>query len=379
MNFGPSILVRRGFSLMLVISTVAVTVLLGMALLGVASLELQATSNLAMRTRAQGLAESGVNLAIYYIQYPAAAPLLVNGYWPGSAGLTFGAGISGSATVTVVRDTVALDEYTITSTGSDNGMTNQIVTRVRVKSGLSITQAVSVGNLVSLEDDIVVTGNVVVDGRLTNKGTILGTARYRTITNQGTITTQLPLLSSDVVQTPAASSIQMYATYPWNDGKVYARKTWSSNTISSTTLGPTSDNPAGIYHYTGDLILKDGVTINGTLIVAGNLLLDGFGAKITPAGGYPALLVTGNLLTTSDKSMTVYGASWVAKSIKSNSSSSSSTTITFRGSLMMDGGTGTGYFSSAGDVFVIYDASRLNVPDLDSRYARGVTILTWQQ
>jgi hypothetical protein len=47
------------------------------------------------------------------------------------------------------------------------------------------------------------------------------------------------------------------------------------STLRNVTLRPTPENPLGIFHRTGNLRLDDNVTVQGTLVVTGNLQIDG--------------------------------------------------------------------------------------------------------
>ena len=47
------------------------------------------------------------------------------------------------------------------------------------------------------------------------------------------------------------------------------------STLRNATLRPTADNPLGIFYRSGNLRLDDNVTVQGTLVVTGNLQIDG--------------------------------------------------------------------------------------------------------
>ena len=70
MNIQP----RRGMALVIVTIVVGVAALMGYALLGSAALESQVSSNSTTLAQAECLAESGINLAMLYLQSPSKAP-----------------------------------------------------------------------------------------------------------------------------------------------------------------------------------------------------------------------------------------------------------------------------------------------------------------
>jgi len=65
---------RRGVALLLVLGVVVMASVLGYAMLSSAAMQKQATTSAGAIAGAQGMAESGVNLAIYYLQNPGKEP-----------------------------------------------------------------------------------------------------------------------------------------------------------------------------------------------------------------------------------------------------------------------------------------------------------------
>jgi hypothetical protein len=121
------------------------------------------------------------------------------------------------------------------------------------------------------------------------------------------------------------------------------------------------------------------VTINGTLIVEGSLIVNGSNVRITAPSGQPALIVAGNISTRANRSMTVNGVTWIGGSIVGEGLLGSLlTTLNFNGALMFGGSGGSQINANAGTIVDIrFDASRVNVPDMDKELARSVTILRW--
>ena len=92
---------RRGFALLLVLTVIAITTILGFAVMAGTQLQVQTSKNTYAAAAADSLAESGMNLAAYYLQYPTKAPSLNSlGYWAGGTGITFGTGVTGSVAST---------------------------------------------------------------------------------------------------------------------------------------------------------------------------------------------------------------------------------------------------------------------------------------
>ena len=380
---------RPGFALVQVMIVVGIAAVLGMAMLSGSALQVQQSVNEALAAEAEALAESGVNLAMYYLQYPARAPSLKNGYWPGGVELALGKDGKGRADVTVIRDVADPQVYYVTSTGKAKGsgtgepLVRTVKAELRVRPGLQVRHGLLSGINLTLGLNVKVsTGNVMVDGSLTNYGIILNTAWARSFPVIGSILKWLILPPTAKVEVPRPATIERYETYVYADGRAYPREALASTSIAGATLGAHAGNPLGVYWAPGDLTLGDNVTIDGTLIVDGDLILNGSNVKITAPAGQPALIVMGDIRTRSIRSMTVNGVTWVGRSIRGDAGTSLLTTLAFNGSLMFGGTAGATVAgvidASAGtSVDIRFDPARVNVPDMDRELARSVTVLRW--
>ena len=119
---------RRGMALVMVMVIVAVAVALGYAMLSNASLQAQVGANLQRTAAAECLAESGVELAIYYLQNPANTPNSWiaqgknNGRMFEASGVAFGkredkSDVDGSVDFYATPDATVAGKYIITATG----------------------------------------------------------------------------------------------------------------------------------------------------------------------------------------------------------------------------------------------------------------------
>src|SRR3954471_13689300 len=82
---------RTGLALVLVISVLAFAAIIGFVMLSTASMQAQTTLNSSLALTADALADSGVDLACYYLQNPVKAPkaVPVGGFYDGGT-ITFG-------------------------------------------------------------------------------------------------------------------------------------------------------------------------------------------------------------------------------------------------------------------------------------------------
>src|SRR5687768_10868605 len=125
----------RGFALLLVVATLALMSGLSYAMLAAATLQNRTGGNQSRLMTADYLAESGLNLAMYYLQYPDRAPgydtnFAGLGYWGGTGGnLAISSSIDGTVNVTVTRDATDSWTYEVVSVASANGSSATTVTK----------------------------------------------------------------------------------------------------------------------------------------------------------------------------------------------------------------------------------------------------------
>lgn len=100
------------------------------------------------------------------------------------------------------------------------------------------------------------------------------------------LTTNLGVTATSLIANPAGSdwvqpsSFSTYQIYP--GGPTYTVPLVTNN-LQSATLGPDPmSNPLGVYFYNGNLTIKSNVTIQGTLICKGDLVIDGTNVHFEP-------------------------------------------------------------------------------------------------
>lgn len=299
---------RRGVAFILVLVVISLASILGYAMLSSTQLRSQISHNADLTAQAEVLAESGVNLAVYYLNYPENAPggpfAATGTYWTGTgSAISFVSGMTGTMNVSVQR--LATDKWTydIVSTGravgdSTTTISRTIRSRVTVKSEYQVNYAGVVSNDITVPTASKFVGSLYSQKGMTLKalGNVTGVG-YRKNASFSLFSPMqgwAPLPAKPVV-TPAFSEIRSYRTYNYaSDGSTDTAGSITASTISAD-LGPTATNRAGIYYVEGNTRISSSVNINGTLIVNGDLVFDALNIKITPKPGYPAIIVQGNV------------------------------------------------------------------------------------
>jgi cytoskeletal protein CcmA (bactofilin family) len=192
---------------------------------------------------------------------------------------------------------------------------------------------------------------------------------------------------------PSNGEVNLYKTYTVNDKPYNASLLDAVTSLLSGLLGiltrqPTADNPAGIIYKNAPagspFVLSDNTTIEGTLVVEGDLQVKGANITINPQPGFPALIVTGNVeIFQSGKSLTSNGATYIGGQLKSNGTPllpALTSTFTVNGGLIFGSPTASPIPNTYNVKTVLnYNATKARAPDLSSalRQPKGVSIVRW--
>jgi len=317
---------RDGMALFLVIGVLAFAAIIGFAMLSTASMQAQTTLNSSLALTADALADSGVDLACYYLINPDKAPTAVplGSYYHGGT-ITFGSKMPGSVDLTITALATAGD-YQIVSVGraAQRSIAHSVTANVHVNQGYQVKSIVSFSGNGTLPLSATVNGDIQVNGILVNLGVVNGSLLSpNSAQGSGSLLGGLIAINSNNnTPIPTPATLRSFTTYTYN-GNTYSAAT-IGGLPTGTTLGPTPSNPAGIYRYSGTLTMNHNVTINGTLIVEnGDLNVSGGGNTITPVDGFPALIAKSNvwlrgtlLPSTSPRDLTINGLAWLGGSLK---------------------------------------------------------------
>lgn len=366
---------RRGLALLLVVVVLAITAVLGFAMLSSTSLRAAASGNVLRAVSAEGLAESGVELACYYLTYPqnAPTPVAAGSFWSGGTGITLGANVPGTIDVEVTK--IAERDYRIVSTGhSDNSVRRVVTAEVRVDPGFQVNHGAAFSADANLTLNTKIYGDILVKGLLVNDGLVDGIVYTDLLPlGSGTIGNLLGLAASPLTHLPSLSTIRDFSTYTYN-GATYSAVEISSLPTGST-WGPTPANPAGVFICRVPLYIYNNTRINGTLILetGASLNISGGGNQIQPLDGFPGLIAKSDVFlrgSGSSRNLKIDGLSWVSGSIKSAGLLLSNCFIEFDGAVLFGNG-GSVDLLFTGAVKVMHNPSKIRNVNLDSSVSPG--------
>ena len=376
---------------MMVTAVVAVASVMGIAILSSSALQGEVSSNQDQATRADGLAESGIAVGLYYLQNlndstKCPMPVLTN---PGGVytkvGQSLGTAVSGTFDLTITR--LSSTRYTVTSTGnatSSKGTVQRSLTAtVEVNYfpyALTATNAstllTSTLPAVTSSGGTTIIGDVYSNGPLTVNATVTGNI----FGGNGLLGGLIKTITGVVVKlVPTTTNVNHYASYYYNNVK------YTPPTISLVTdipAQPAANNPAGVYIHAGNLDIAGNVKINGTLVLTGSsqLRVSGTGNQITPIAGFPALVADGDIsFRANNSTLDLLGLTYMGGKV-TRSSSYTGCRLNVTGG-MLYGGSSTISLDSNVAVQINYDRAKASVPDLVSGgnpQPSSVTVTAWQ-
>lgn len=411
---------------MMVIAVIALASILGYTMLHTASLQNHAGTNQTKLLSADYLAESGLNIAMYYLQYPLEAPARnAEGYWSGmNADYTLPNGCPATLTVSVTQamDNSATPAKAIpwtyeVATSASVGSAGEPTRRVTRTTGARVYVR---NEYVMRPGAVVANNNITFYGPITTNGDVYGSRQIAIKTgsinpqvkgagysNSGLLISgyiaprdgYLPIHNPTALApiAPSNSNVNLYKTYNVDGQQYNAGLVQSVTNILTGLLGllfppPSSDNPAGIIYkdaIAAPLVIEDNTTINGTLIVEGSLQIKGTNITINPQPGYPALIVTGNLeIFQSGKNLTANGITYIGGQLKSNNNGLPAPPPELASTFVVNGGLIFGTTSVAPipsnynvRTTLNYNPTRAVAPELTPspalRRATGVSIVRW--
>jgi len=382
---------RQGFALVLVIVAIAIVSMLGFAILSAASLQLSESESALQSAQADELAESGIVVAMYYLQHPSNAPSLSGGVWPGATNMTINRSVGGTVSVTVSGSG---SQYQVRSIGNRTGGTmgsqsRSLAAVVNVSRTFAVNQALASNCNLTIPAGFVVTSVTTGAPAISTTGTltvqplafVTGALSASSVTSQSLPATTQPAPSSSIV--PTTAQVNHYSTYTYN-GSTYTAGTISASTLNSQTLGPTASNPAGVYVASKNLAIN-AVTINGTLVVQGaTLVVAGGSSTVTPVSGFPAMIVDNSLeMSGVGTGLTANGVVWLGQGMSSDPNTLTMASLfTVNGALLMNS---AGFVTPVGGtlppytVQVTYNAQTASAAGLTSAVGtpQQIQVVSW--
>ncbi|MCC7351869.1 MAG: hypothetical protein IT446_15015 [Phycisphaerales bacterium] len=392
---------RRGMALIMVLLVMSIACVMGMGMLSASALQGQMAISTQAATRAEYLAESGVNLAMYYLEYPNASPKAWSDpFWTGGNNISLGDGVDGSVSITIekVSTTGFQSNYKITASGkvSRGGQSFSRVTTANVQVDYEFkveSAAAFAGSYIRLPartsftvGGAKINGNIDMDPGALLTGPIIALG--------GNVMALINFILLDPAKPMAIPSVEnggvdmdRYLNYTYN-GRTYQADNITSQVVGGTITGlppaASAGNPAHVYYYDGNLTLQAAI-ITGTLVVRnGRLNIRGaIPSTIIPSIGLssslPALMV--------DKEINVSGlnARLLATGLVWANNG-----VTFGGTTLGSGVTITGAAifgsnaliknsTSFGGVSILYTPAMVNVTDFSTVGAvpQRIRVVSW--
>ncbi len=371
---------QRGIAMLLVLVVVAAVSVMAYGLLASASTGTQIASATALRLQRQYLAESGLNLAYYYLQHPEASPVSrVYGDWgnvhyPGEENITLG-DMPGTLSISVTN--TANGVFEIESVATLEGDTHRASASVKLDKRRTFGQAANFLSDVTLGNRVTITGGVTTLGSLTlDASAVTGLLSA----------TNGPSLGGTEVPDDAVSeypvSMNYYLPYYFKDGKRYTAKRLTNGFVFLTLLDlDVVNNPYNVWYADTNVQFFLVNSLSGSLITRnGKNVTVQWNLTITPHVGLPALVVDGDLtISGPNRTLNLNGLTYVRNQI-TGSGNTSTSRININGVFVSGNKTSAPFRNYNGYTLINFDPERASVQAVmdEVEPIQNVTIQSWK-
>ncbi len=269
---------RKGVALLLVLGIIMAITILSLGFVARCDTELACGQNMAIRVQMDQLAASGLEHARGLLLNPQE---VAGQYWTGGTGLQLDPNTNDFYDVTIDAN----DECTFDAvceayrlSGGEKVGASSLAASIRLDPAIGVWSDEDL----HVHETWTVTGDVYTAGSLVNFGSssaVDGDVFAGGLTG-GIVGVYKDAASLTLDWPPVTSNY---------DNPAYSNSPIGPGTVSGTY------SLTNIWKCTGDLIL-DGATVNGMLLVDGNLIIQGSGTTLTAVKNMPAVYVTGDLI-----------------------------------------------------------------------------------
>jgi len=332
---------QTAFALMLVMLMMAMAVVLGLGYLSAASLKVNGSDNYVASAKARYMAESGMEHAMWLVQAnPSALPALT-----GTPLGPFYVDATSDAYYFYGQN-MGSGTYRIIARGASGALTQE--TEAYVARSPSPIYLLKRGMMMSsaawLPSGLTVNGDVQINGTLVNSATVTGRA-----ISTGAITDTLHRILGGTRQNAAAETapalgVNDYRAYNLYDSQYNSIASMTQTLAGSSTLANgavvTPSNPGGVVEFKANqhtITLSGNLNFTGTMIIDGDVILNGANIKLTAVNGFPAI-VCNRLIVNYGSSVTINGTVLANQGVVPGSILGWNSTTTINGSVV--GGAG---------------------------------------
>ncbi len=305
---------RRGAALLVVLFVVMAITILSLGFLSRSDVELACGGNMILRTQMDYFAESGLEHAKGLILNPQDVD---SEYWTGAMGQQLVAGGDDYYDVNVVKLGDECNYQIVCEAYREKN--GEKIGRSRLEAELRLDPCIVywAGTSTTISQRITINGDVYCNGNPSGNGYVVGDVFATGSITATNITGQK---NEAVTETPVnwpGLVINDFSSNYYINSVSYSVGVIGPD-ISNVTLGLSEGNPAGIY-YCNDpnnpVSLGGNVTINGTLVVDGDLTISGINNVIDAEKNFPALLVSGEVIVEDGATLVVKGLAQIGQRI----------------------------------------------------------------
>lgn len=303
----------KGVALIIILMLVMTITIISLGFLSRGDKEMLCGQNAEIKAQLDYLAHAGLEHAKGLILNPQDVQ---DEYWQGGQGLQLIPGSSDYYDISINR-TGYCNYQIISSAYRMQSGVKKAKSSLTAELRLDPCIGMSTGDDWSSEMITSVYADIYCKGSISGNGSIFGDAYAKSTITASNITGSKIINVPDnnpPVNLPNLNVDNFSSTYRIGSSTYYVF-TYPYNIMNEMTLGPTASNPAGIFFYNGNLTISKNVTINGTLVVKGDLRITGRNNTINAQKNFPALIINNKLRMNTNTQLTVNGLAYVRDEI----------------------------------------------------------------
>ena len=300
---------QEGAALLVVLFVVMVIAVVSLGFMSRSDVEMACGKNMMLRTQMDHLAESALEHAKGLILSPQDVGAE---YWTGDVRQQLILGGDNYYDVNVVK--LAECNYQITcaayrETKGERVGGGNLIAELRIDPAIALW----CGADTSISDRVTVNGDIYCNGNLSGSGHMGGDVfATGSVTAAGVVGRKNNAVAQAPVSWPTLQAGDFNPQY-YIGPALYSTNVIDSNVHPSGNFLPSAGNPAGVRYCIGDIKLPGNVSIEGMLVVTGNLTVSGMNNVINAVKNFPALLVGGEVVIENGATLQINGLARIAQ------------------------------------------------------------------
>ena len=289
---------RRGVALLVVMFLVAMISILSMSYAVKANRQLSCGLNSGYKTEADYLAQTALSYARSCVVNPQNMTTGEDGYWQGDTGVQiiegneyFDVTVTQSTTGNTSKCTYSIETSSYKLVDGERMYETNLIAKLRLDPCIAYwsggAAATGLPGNVEIYGDVYSNYDLVCNGMI--YGDVFGTSFMGNRSGQYYSNTSCP------VTWPGIQEALLQSDYYLDTSRYFVNDRTGNSALANVTWSSSTDNPKGINYFGNSITLEGTNTIEGTLVVNGDVTIKNGSLNLTAYKNCPAIVATGKI------------------------------------------------------------------------------------